>query len=77
VNAFHIFGGLLAIWAVLVSFVGIRSEGFPRSGRAMRAVAAISVVLTALAIGSAIYVGATEEEEEGGHEAQASLFLPL
>ncbi len=70
-NAFHVCGGLLALWAVVVSFLGIRSEGFPASDNAARIVSAISVVLAVLAIGTAIYTGAAEEEEhpEGGDEA--------
>jgi len=75
VNVFHVFGPLLALWAVLVSVLGITREGFPGSDGAVRLVASISVLLTILAIGSAIYAGATEEDEpaEGG----AALVLPL
>ena len=70
-NAFHVCGALLAVWALVVSFLGITREGFPASDSAARAVGAVSVVLTLLAIGSALYTGATEEEEhpEGGDEA--------
>ncbi len=28
-NAFHILGGLLAVWALLVSFLGVTRENFP------------------------------------------------
>jgi hypothetical protein len=75
VNTFHVCGTLLAVWAVLVSFLGITREGFPTTPGATRAVGAISVVLTILAIGSAIYSGATENEEGG--EGEAALILPL
>ena len=71
-NAFHVLGGLLALWALLVSFLGVTREGFPASRAQERLVAAISVLLVVGAIGSAIYTGATEEEEhegEGGEEA--------
>ena len=76
-NAFHVCGALLAIWALVVSFLGITREGFPGSDTATRAVGAVSIVLTLLAIGSAIYTGAAEEEEhpEGGDEA--ALVRPL
>jgi hypothetical protein len=77
VNEFHVLGGLLALWAVLVSFIGITREGFPGSKGVERALAAISAVLVVLAIGSAIYTAANEEEEEeseGGEEA--ALVIP-
>jgi hypothetical protein len=77
VNAFHVCGAILAVWAVVVSFLGITRENFPASDGAARAVQLVSIVLTVLAIGSAIYTGATEEEEhsEGGDEA--ALVRPL
>jgi hypothetical protein len=74
VNAYHVCGGLFALWAVLVSFLGITREEFP--GSAARLVGAISVLLAIATIGSAIYTGATEDEEEGG-EHEAALILPL
>jgi hypothetical protein len=77
VNAFHVCGAILAIWALVVSFLGITREDFPGSRGAARLVGAISIFLAALAIGTAIYTGATEEEEEeeeGGEEA--ALVLP-
>jgi hypothetical protein len=64
VNAFHLCGGLLAGWAVLVAILGITRENFPGSGAAARIVGAISVVLVVLAIGTAIYTSANEEEDE-------------
>jgi len=71
VNAFHVLGGLLALWALVVSFLGITREGFPENRGQERLVALISVVLVIGAIGSGIYTGATEEEEEpeGEHAA--------
>jgi hypothetical protein len=71
VNSFHVLGGLLAIWALLVSFLGVTREGFPASRSAERLVATISVLLVTGTIGAAIYTSATEEEEheEGGEEA--------
>lgn len=70
VNAFFVCGILLAVWAVTVSFLGIRRENFPGSDGTARLVGTISVLLAAAAIGSAIYTAATEEEEgeEGGEE---------
>ena len=63
-NAFHVLGSVLACWALIVSFLGITRENFPASKGSERAVIAISTVLVALAIGSAIVTSALEEEEE-------------
>ena len=52
---FYICGGLLAVWAVVVSAIGIRGhETFPPSRGAARGVMAISVVLILAAMGSAV-----------------------
>jgi formate-dependent nitrite reductase membrane component NrfD len=75
VNAFHVCGAILAVWALVLSFMGITREDFPATTRTARLVGAISVVLVVLAIGSAIYTGATEEEEEEGGE-ESALVLP-
>ena len=71
-NSFHVLGGVLALWALLVSFLGITRENFPASKPAERAVAAISVILVIGAIGSAILSAAAEEKEE---EAEKAAFL--
>jgi hypothetical protein len=72
-DAFYVCGAVLAAWALLVAFLGITREGFPASPQSERVVGAISVILVVLAVGSAIYVGATEEEDE---EPEAAV-LPL
>jgi plastocyanin len=71
VNAFHVVGALLAIWAVTVAFVGIRREGFPRSARSATLVGVVSVLLAMGTVGSAIGVGISEEDkgEKGGEKA--------
>ncbi|HEY6781125.1 MAG TPA: hypothetical protein VI111_09230 [Thermoleophilaceae bacterium] len=74
-NAFHVCGGILVLWAVFVSVLGITREDFPRTDGAARAVSAISVILVALAIGTAIYTSVTEEDEGGG-EGDTALILP-
>jgi hypothetical protein len=74
VNAFHFCGIALAIWALLLTFIGVTREKFPTTDGAARAVGAISIILTIAAIGSGIYTGATEEEE--GAEEEAALLLP-
>jgi plastocyanin len=74
VNAFHVLGGLFAVWAVLLTAIGIRREDFPRPGPQTFAVGVISVVLAASAIGSGIITSALEEEEEEeeGHAGEAA-----
>jgi hypothetical protein len=68
VNAFHVCGALFAAWALIVSFLGITRDNFPASAGAERTVGAISVILAAAAIATAIYTSATEEHESGGEE---------
>jgi hypothetical protein len=75
VNAFHVCGGLFAVWALVVSFLGITREGFP--GSAARAVGAISVILAVAAIGTAIYTGATEEEDHPEGQDEGALVRPI
>jgi hypothetical protein len=74
VNAFHVCGIILALWALLVTFIGVTREDFPSTDGAARGVAAISILLTVAAIGTGIYVAATEEEEGEGEES--ALVLP-
>jgi hypothetical protein len=68
VEGFYVAGGLLAAWALLVSFLGIVREDFPSTPGATRLVGAISVLLVIAAIGTAIYLSATEEHEPSGEE---------
>jgi plastocyanin len=64
VNAFHVLGGLFAVWAVVLTAIGIRREDFPRAGLQTLAVGTISVVLAASAISSGIVTSAQEDHEE-------------
>ena len=73
-NAFHVLGGLLAVWALVVSFLGVTRENFPATKQAERIVALISITLVVAAIGAAVITSANEEEEEEGEEHAA---LPL
>ena len=70
-DAYHVCGALFTAWAVIVAFVGITREDFPATQSAQRLVAVVSVLLAVATIGSAIYTGATEDEEEddGGEQA--------
>jgi hypothetical protein len=66
-NPFWIGGGALFVWALILAFLlGLRSEGFPRDDGQMRAVIGISIVLTLIAIGTAIIGGITGAGETKG-----------
>lgn len=74
VEGFYIAGGALAVWALIVSFLGIVREDFPATPGATRIVGAISIVLVVAAIGTAIYFSATVEHEPS-EEEHASLAI--
>jgi hypothetical protein len=71
VNAFHVIGGLLAIWAVIVTALGLSNHDFP--GNKERLVTGISIVMVIAAIAAGIITSAAEEEEEEPEEAAAAL----
>jgi hypothetical protein len=71
VTGFYIAGIVLAAWALIVTAVGVMREDFPRTPRATRLVGAISILLVVAAIGSAIYLSATEEHESKGESSGA------
>jgi hypothetical protein len=52
---FYICGGLLVVWALAVSAMGIRAhESFPASQSQARGIMTVSVVLVLLAMASAV-----------------------
>lgn len=63
-TAFYVAGAAAALWAVLLAALGIRRHTFPSTLRATRAVMAISALLVAGAIGTAIVAGILEGEHE-------------
>jgi hypothetical protein len=71
VEGFYFAGGALAAWALIVSALGVMREDFPSTRNATRLVGAISVVLVVTAIGTAVYLSATEEHEPKGGQAAA------
>jgi hypothetical protein len=71
VEGFYFAGGALAVWALVVSALGVMREDFPSTRAATRLVGTISIVLVLGAIGSAIYLSATEEHEPKGGEHAA------
>ena len=66
-NAFHLAGGLLALWAVVLAALGISRAGFPGKG-AERVVTAVSGVLVAATIVAAVVTGVAESEEKEAAE---------
>jgi plastocyanin len=67
INAFHIVGGSLALWAVLLFALGALNHDFPPKGFE-KVIIAISVLLAAGAIASAIAVGG-EKKPQGSEQA--------
>jgi len=53
-TAFYVAGGLLAVWAVVLSAIGLRQPTFPRNESAKRGVMALSVLLVAAAMVTAV-----------------------
>jgi hypothetical protein len=53
-TAFYLCGGLLAAWAVVLGFVGLRSPDFPGSGAAARGIMAVTAVLMVAAMATAV-----------------------
>jgi hypothetical protein len=51
---FYVLGGLAAAWAIVLFGAGMRAPTFPGSDGAMRGVIAISVLLVAAAMASAV-----------------------
>ena len=66
-NAFYVLGGLLGLWALLVSALGIMRHDFPRGRGGERVVIAVSALLVALAVGAAVVTAGHEEE---GHSPE-------
>jgi hypothetical protein len=53
-TAFYIFGGLLAVWAVVLSGIGMSSATFPATTAAKRGVIGLTAVLVAAAMATAV-----------------------
>jgi hypothetical protein len=53
-TAFYVCGGLLAAWAVVLGFVGLRSPDFPGNGAAARGIMALTAVLMVAAMATAV-----------------------
>jgi hypothetical protein len=53
-TAFYVFGGALALWAVALGLIGLRSPEFPGSERGARGVMTVSAVLVVAAMAAAV-----------------------
>jgi plastocyanin len=67
ITAFHVLGVCLALWAVILSAIGVTRHDFPGKGVGTKIVIAISAVLVAGTITAAI--GTAKNEPKGGEEA--------
>jgi plastocyanin len=72
VNAFHVIGGVWAIWAITLTAIGVRREDFPSSRGQTLAVGAVSLLLAVGTISAGIITTALEDHGAGGHEAKAA-----
>lgn len=75
-TAFYVCGGILAGWAVLVSFLGITREGFPATDGSARVVMGLSVILMLAAVLSGVIGSALHEShEDEEHETDAAALV--
>jgi hypothetical protein len=72
VTAFFASGIALAVWAVVLSALGLTRPSFPGGRRGERAVIAVSIVLMALTVGSGIVGGLIEAGHEEAEPAAAA-----
>ena len=56
-TAFYVGGGLLAVWALVLSVVGLTRPDFPRDEKTARGVYGLSALLVAIAAATAIITG--------------------
>ena len=61
---FYIAGVLLAVWAVVLAFLGLSRASFPGGRTGERAVIGISVVLAAATVAMAVVTASTEKPEK-------------
>lgn len=71
INAFHIVGGALALWAVVISALGVLNHDFPPKGLE-KVIMGVSAILVAGAIASAIAVSGEEKPKSGGEKATSA-----
>jgi hypothetical protein len=54
---FYILGGALALYAVVLAWIGMRNPDFPYSKRGQRGVILVTLAIVVCAIGAAILTG--------------------
>jgi hypothetical protein len=69
---FDVLGVLLALWAVVVAWLGIRSPDFPSSGRSEKLVSGVFILLVAGTIAAGITSSYFEYQERHGHEGASA-----
>lgn len=69
-NAFHVIGGIFAIWAVLLAALGFTRPDFPATKGAQTVVVAISLTLMVSAVSAAIISGEKEEVHTESHSEE-------
>ncbi|MEA2422893.1 MAG: hypothetical protein QOF55_1992 [Thermoleophilaceae bacterium] len=67
ITAFIVIGAVLALWALVVSALGVMSHDFPGNGVGQKAVMGITGLLVVAAVGSAI--ATAKDEPKGGEQA--------
>ncbi len=70
ITAFHVIGALLALWALVLTALGVSRHDFPGKGSGQKIVMAISGLLVAGTIGAAIV--SAKDAPKGGQEAGKS-----
>jgi plastocyanin len=63
ITAFHVIGGILAVWAVVLAALGIMRKGFPSTGVAEKLVMAVTAILVIGTVSSAIATSGEEGPE--------------
>lgn len=76
-HLFYLFGGILVGWALLLSFIGIVSEDFPKTDGLERVIGVISVILVGCAIGGAIADAVGHEPDNHDEGEEHALVLPF
>lgn len=71
-EVFYVIGSVLAVWALLVSGLGVVRKGFPASALGERAVAGVTLLLVAATLG-AVIVGSIENQDEGDDQDHAAV----
>jgi plastocyanin len=71
INAFHVIGGILAVWAVVISALGVTRKGFPAGG-AEKLVIAVTALLVVGTLSAAVITSSSEEaaHAEGGEVSE-------